>query len=77
MNEMIGHVFGNLDIHNKAIADIYETMKKQKKLNRTTAVMMLFTTLTVYKLVAAVTKQNEKIESLTKEIEELKETKGE
>lgn len=77
MNEMIGYVFGNLHIHEKAIADIYGSIQAQKKLNKRTAVAMLFTTLTISKLVVRVAKQNEKIESLTKELEELKETKGE
>ena len=77
MNEMIGHIFGSLDIHERAISNIYGAIKAQKKLNKRTAFTLLFTTLTVTKLISKVEKQNKKIESITKELEELKQTKGE
>lgn len=77
MNEMIGYIFGSLDIHDRAISSICNAFKAQKRLNRTTAINMVLISLTVSKLVVKVHEQNKKIDSLTKELEELKETKGE
>lgn len=77
MNEMIGYVFGSLDIHGIAITELIKLHRAQIKFNKTTTFFALVTTITVTDLMRKCKKQEEKIRSLAKEIEELKEMKGE
>ena len=77
MNEMIGHIFGSLSNHEKNINDIFKAMRAQLKFNKSVTNYAIITTITVTGITWRMRKQEEKIKSLVKEIEELKEMKGE
>lgn len=77
MNEMVGYIFGSLDTHGRAITELIKTHRAQIKFNKSTTFFALVTTITVTDLLRRCKKQEEKLNSLAKEIEELKEMKGE
>lgn len=77
MNEMIGYIFGSLDTHERTITKLIKTHRAQIKFNKSTAFYAFVTTIAVTDLVYRCKKQEEKIKALSKEIEELKEMKGE
>lgn len=77
MEKMIGYIFGNIELHDKAIVAIAQALKSQSKINKTTKAFMLATT--AYIVVSDMQRREDqkKIDALTKEIKELKEVKGE
>ena len=70
MEKMVSYVFGNIENHEKAIGVIAKTLSNQFKFNKTVAFFAVTTTACLYLT-------NKKIDKLTKEVEELKKTKGE
>ena len=77
MNEMVGHIFGSLEIHGRAISELIKVQYSQNKFNKSTTFYAFVTTIAVTDLMRRCKKQEEKIKALSKEIEELKEMKGE
>lgn len=77
MNEMVGYVFGSLDTHGRAITELIKVQRAQIKYNKSTTFYALVTTIAVTDLLCRCKKQEAKIKALSKEIEELKEMKGE
>ena len=77
MDKTIGYIFGRLEIDEIAIGNIVSKLKKQMSFNK--SVTFFAMACTVYMIVADVMRKEDlkKIEALTKEVEELKETKGE
>jgi hypothetical protein len=75
MDEMIGYIFGSLRSSDNAVKGIGKTLKKQEIINRKTTFSILI--LAAYTTVVAMHyhEQNEKIKSLKKEINDLKEPK--
>lgn len=77
MNETMNYIFGNLHAMEGVIGHIGKALKNQNKINKRvcTAVVVL----TAYAVVTdiCIKEQNKKIEELSKQIEELKESKGE
>ena len=77
MDKTIGYIFGRLEIDEIAIGNIVSKLKKQMSFNK--SVTFFAMACTAYMIVADVMRKEDlkKIEALTKEVEELKETKGE
>lgn len=70
MEKMVSYIFGNIETHDRAIVAIAKTLKNQARLNKTVALFAVATGACLYLI-------DKRIEKLTKEIEELKEAKGE
>lgn len=70
MNEMIGYIFGSLRNSEAAIKQINKTLRCQTQFNSKVSIFAMCTT-------ACLVMQYRKIETLRKEIEELKSVKGE
>ena len=77
MDKTIGYIFGRLEIDEIAIGNIVSKLKKQMSFNK--SVTFFAMACKVYMIVADAMRKEDlkKIEALTKEVEELKETKGE
>lgn len=77
MDKMVSYIFGSLESSEKAIRGIVKCLRKQNKINRSFAMFAL-----ACGIYAAMNEKQrkqdiEKIDSLTKEVEELKKMKGE
>ena len=70
MKNTLGYIFGNLQLQENAIKCIIHDLKTQNKINKWVALMALAGS--VYIL-----STEKKLDSLTREIEELKKMKGE
>lgn len=77
MNEIFGYIFNNLGKSEKAIELICEILNKQNKINKHFTTFMMLTAVYMCVDIYGYKKQEEKIEALSKEIEELKSMKGE
>lgn len=77
MENTFNYIFGNLMVNNNAIKQIAKCLKTQSRFNMCMVTFTVFATLGAMSLNAQINEQEEKINKLTKEIEELKETKGE
>lgn len=77
MEKMIGYIFGSLQASEAAIGGIVKTLKQQNKINKIFALSMLVGAGYIYSCETQRKKYVERIESLTKDIEELKLMKGE
>ena len=77
MDKTIGYIFGRLEIDEIAIGNIVSKLKKQMSFNK--SVTFFAMACTAYMIVADAMRKEDlkKIDALTKEVEELKETKGE
>lgn len=77
MCEIINYIFGSLNSSEQAIKALQKTLRKQKNFNhKTTVLALLVACHTVYSELNR-REQTEKIERLEKEIEKLKNDKGE
>lgn len=77
MEKMISYVFGSMEIHERAIGGIVDTLKKQEAFNKRVALFAMATTACVLVMDIQRKENTKKIEKLTKEVEELKTVKGE
>ena len=76
MNKMIGYIFHSLQSSEEAVKNIRKSLKRQSTFNHQ---IILFTyAITTYAIMAEIRnqKQNQRIEELSKEIEELKHLEG-
>ena len=77
MDKMVGYIFNSLHNSEEAIKLINRALKSQTKLNRYLVAIAFTTMMYMYTNEHERKKQNKKIEALSKEIEELKNMKGE
>lgn len=77
MENMLAYIFGNLKHSNDAIVEIKKCLKHQYKFNKSTVIFAGFSAMYMIMLNKSRIDQEKKIEELAKEIEELKQTKGE
>lgn len=70
MEKMISYIFGNIENHEKSIRLIAKCLKNQDRINNATTAFAVMTTAYLYLA-------NKEIKRLSKEVEELKKTKGE
>lgn len=77
MNEMIGYIFGSLDKTERAIGVLAKAMKKQASHNKWVAAFAILVAADSYITTKMLKQHQEQIEALSKELEELKNEKGE
>lgn len=77
MNNMIGYIFGSLHSSEKAISGIIKCLKSQSRVNKAFVLCSVIGAVNIVVLVDKCEQQQKAIEKLAKEIEELKEAKGE
>lgn len=77
MEKMISYIFGSLEVAEKAIGALAKDVKKQKYFNKYFAMFAVSCIAYAFINEEQRKKDNEKIESLTKEVEEMKKMKGE
>lgn len=77
MYEMLGYIFGSLQLSETAIRGIHRTLKQQVRFNRNVGLWACV--MTTYVVVTELDRgeQNKKIEKLSNEIRELKRSEGE
>lgn len=77
MEKMISYIFGNIELHDKAIGSIAKTLRAQANFNKSVKTLTVVSTAWMVLAAVRIKDQQQKIEELTKEVEELKATKGE
>ena len=77
MNEMIGYIFGSLDKSEKAIGVIAKALKKQSTHNKWVTAFAILVAAESYITTKLLKQHQEQIEALSRELEELKNEKGE
>ena len=77
MEKMISYIFGSMEANEIAIGGIISKLKKQNSFNKKVALFAV--ACTAYMVLSDASRREDlkKIEALTKEVEELKKTKGE
>lgn len=77
MNDFINHIFRNIDATDKCLVRIYKTLVWQNKFNKVVALFNIATALNLFAKSADSKKMQQEIAALRKELDELKESKGE
>lgn len=77
MNEAIGYIFGTLHNSEVSIRKINRVLISQRKFNKWIAVYAVISCVNIWVTDARYNEQQAEIESLKKEVEELKRMKGE
>lgn len=77
MEKMINYIFGSLESSNIAIGKIIKDLKRQGRINKWFTLLAVAGSVYIYKSETQRDKDREKIETLSKEVEELKKMKGE
>lgn len=77
MEKMISYIFGNIELHDKAIGNIVKNLNAQAGFNKSVKTLAVVSTAWMVLASVRIRENQEKIERLTKEVEELKATKGE
>lgn len=72
MNEITKYVFGSLSNHENSLKYIYKTIRDQSKTNSRLTFMILTGSMIVFSNAMHISKQNEIIKQLTKEVEQLR-----
>lgn len=75
--DTLNYIFGRLHTTEEVIVRIGKSLKIQNKINKRFATLALLTSVNVALIAAHIREQDKKIDRLSKEIEELKEKKGE
>lgn len=73
MNEMIGHIFGSIEGHDKSIKYLIRALNNQAKFDRHYTVLAMFSTIWMFTVELRLAEQDMKIDILNRKIEELKE----
>jgi len=77
MERMISYIFGNIENHEKAINTIAKVLKQQDRINKTVSWFAVTTTASLWLMHMQRKEDLKKIDKLTKEVEAMKEAKGE
>ena len=77
MEKMISYVFGSLERNERAIGNITNELKKQRRFNKTTTLFAVVCTACLIVSDMRHKEDLEKLKALANEVEELKEMKGE
>lgn len=77
MNEMMNYIFSNLNNTDASIRNIAKILKKQTKINNQIGTFAFCMGLYILIDSTVEKKQQKKIDALVKEVEELKQAKGE
>lgn len=77
MEKTLGYIFGSLQVSEAAIGGLIKDLKKQKHFNKKVVGVLALLGVWSYSVAAANLANKQKIEELTKEVEELKKSKGE
>lgn len=75
MNEMIGHIFGDLENHEKSIKYLQKALREQVRCNKRQTTLVIATMVYLVSMQIRIADQNTKINILNKKLEELKEQK--
>lgn len=77
MEKVLGHIFADLHLLEHDMARVAKSFKAQNRVNKSVACALLVHGVVIYCAAVHCMNNKEKIESLTKEVEELKKSKGE
>lgn len=77
MEKVLGHIFADLHLLEHDMARVAKSFKAQGRVNKALAFALLAHGFCIYCAAVHCMENKEKIESLTKEVEELKKSKGE